>query len=316
MNFKIGIIGGGRMGRERARSVTQLGAKVMTVCDADSERAQTLAAELHAQSVTHPGEIDWQQLDAAFICTPPGCRGAAELAAIEAGVPLLVEKPIGLSAEPSMALLQALEKRPVINAVGYMNRYRQSVLQARDLVAASPALGVVFHWLATQYRVPWWLNREQSGGPVNEQCTHFVDLCRFLIGEISAVSAVARPLSNAPQVSGTFAMTLTFDKGTLGVGLYGCESNLKQIAFEIFRPDGSVRLQGWDLRLGDPVVEDVFVKETGAFFRAIQHQNQSLILSDFKSAFTTQCVIDAVRRAAESGRRENVTSRREASVAA
>jgi hypothetical protein len=111
-------------------------------------------------------------------------------------------------------------------------------------------------------------------------------------------------------------MTLAFENGVLGIGMYACESSRKQIAFEVFLPDGSVRLEGWDLRLNDPVNEDIFVKETERFFQAIRLANQDLILSDFKSAFKTQCVIDAVCRAAQSGRRESVIPAREASVAA
>jgi predicted dehydrogenase len=197
-----------------------------------------------------------------------------------------------------------------------MNRYRQSVLQARDSIAGKPAMGIAFHWFGTQYRVPWWLNLEQSGGPMNEQCTHLIDLGRFLMGEISAVSAVARPLSNKPQMNGTFAMTMTFENGTLGVGIYGAESTRKEIAFDVFMAEGPIRLEGWDFRLNDSATEDVFVKETETFFKAVQQQNQALILSDFKSAFQTQCVVDAVRRAVGSGRTEILNTAEEASAAA
>jgi predicted dehydrogenase len=304
MKLRVAIIGAGRMGRERARATCALDGEVGVVCDTDTDRANALAAEFGAPAVTRLGEIPWRSMDAAFICVPPGGRGEAELKAIDAGIPVFVEKPIGLSAERSRLLLEALEKRPVINAVGYMNRYRQSVLQARELIAGRPAMGVVFHWFGTQYRVPWWLELEQSGGPLNEQCTHLIDLCRFFMGEVSAVSAMARPLSNKARVNGTFAMTLTFENGALGVGLYGAESARKQITFEVFFPESPVRLEGWDLRLNGQSEEDIFVRETEVFFKAIHHQRQDLILSDFKSAHRTQCVVDAVGRAVESGRRE------------
>jgi myo-inositol 2-dehydrogenase/D-chiro-inositol 1-dehydrogenase len=177
MTLRVAIIGAGRMGRERARAAGLLGAKVVTVCDADLERAKTLAGEFQAESVVaDAGDLHWQSVDAVFICTPPGCRGAAEIAAIDAGIPLLVEKPIGLSTHHASRVLEALDRHSVINAVGYMNRYRDSVCRARDLIGTTLPIGVVFHWLATQYRVPWWLNREKSGGPINEQCTHFIDL--------------------------------------------------------------------------------------------------------------------------------------------
>ncbi|PYV18212.1 MAG: hypothetical protein DMG07_04385 [Acidobacteria bacterium] len=163
--------------------------------------------------------------------------------------------------------------------------------------------------------VPWWLDREQSGGPLNEQCTHFIDLCRFLIGEVVEVWAAARPHSAAKHLEGAVAMTLRFANGALAAGLYSCEASEKQIAFEVFLPDGSVRLEGWDLRLkGDPpecgpaAREAIFVKEVAAFFQAIRSGDRSLIQSDFEDAVQTQRVVDAIGRAVKTGRSEPVVA--------
>jgi predicted dehydrogenase len=252
-------------------------------------------------------ELDLSRLDALFVCTPPALRGAAERAAIAAGVSLFVEKPIGLNAEQCLDLLQALEQRPIINAVGYMNRYRCSVLCARQQIQAALPIAIAFQWFSAQYVVPWWLDVNQSGGPVNEQCTHYIDLCRFFCGEISEAQALVRPLIGAPAAEGTVAITLRFENGVLGSGLYSCEASQKQMAFEVFLPDRSVRLEGWDLRTsGEARTEDIFVKEVSAFFEAVQSGDASTIQSDIASALKTQSVVDAVRRAMKSGLPERV----------
>src|SRR5262245_57887388 len=123
--IRVGIVGCGRMGRERARASTLLGAKVTSVCDSDGARALALANQYPGSQVTSDAkEIDWFGLDAIFICLPPGTRGAIEMEAVRFGVPFFIEKPIGISTGQCVPLLEALRKRPVIHSVGYMNRYR------------------------------------------------------------------------------------------------------------------------------------------------------------------------------------------------
>ena len=68
-----------------------------------------------------------------------------------------------------------------------MNRYRESVLRVRSILADEAVLGGTCYWLAGVYNVPWWSDQEQSGGPLNEQAAHLIDLIRFLMGEIIEV---------------------------------------------------------------------------------------------------------------------------------
>ena len=154
MNLRAAVVGAGRMGRERARAAKLLGAQLVAICDPDVERAALLAADLDAAVLPTAAELDLSRLDALFVCTPPALRGAAERAAIAAGVSLFVEKPIGLNAEQCLDLLQALEQRPIINAAGYMNRYRCSVLCARQQIQAAFPIAIAFQWFSTRYGVP------------------------------------------------------------------------------------------------------------------------------------------------------------------
>jgi myo-inositol 2-dehydrogenase / D-chiro-inositol 1-dehydrogenase len=307
MNLRAAVVGAGRMGRERARAAKLLGAQIEAICDPDVERAALLAADVDAIVLPTAVDLDLSRLDVLFVCTPPALRGATEGAAIAAGVSLFLEKPIGLNAEQCLDLLRALEERPIINAVGYMNRYRDSVLCARQQIQAAFPIAIAFQWFSARYGVPWWLDLNQSGGPVNEQCTHYIDLCRFFCGEISEAQALVRPLIGAPGAEGTVAINLRLENGLIGSGLYSCEASHKQMAFEVFLPDRSVRLEGWDLRMTEEArTEDIFVKEVSAFFKAVQSGDASTIQSDIASALKTQSVVDAVRRAMKSGLPERV----------
>ncbi len=96
--LKVAIVGCGRMGRERARCVQTLGAGVQCVFDVDRERSSRLAQEHGARAANSWEECLAESPDAAFICIPPGLRGPIETECVERGIPLLVEKPIGLAA--------------------------------------------------------------------------------------------------------------------------------------------------------------------------------------------------------------------------
>src|SRR6185369_2001071 len=110
MNYRrVAIIGCGRMGREHARAATLLGARVSVLYDLEAASAERLAGEYPQSAVVKDWrEINWRTIDAAFVCTPPSCRGPVERSAAEAGVPLFMEKPIGISAGQCLQLYRLL----------------------------------------------------------------------------------------------------------------------------------------------------------------------------------------------------------------
>jgi myo-inositol 2-dehydrogenase / D-chiro-inositol 1-dehydrogenase len=318
---RIGIIGCGRMGIERARAALAADARVAWVCDADAARANQLAGECSAAAIADSSKIDWKSIDAIFICTPPVARGPLELEAVRSGVALFVEKPIGMSADQCAQVLRALDENPVPAAVGYMNRYRPSVLWARDYLRDATPLGMSGNWVCGMYKVPWWSDPAQSGGQINEQCTHLVDLSRFLIGEIREVHAmIERPASGADIQA---AILLRFQRGILGTIFYSCQARDKQIGMQIFTQCGRIALQNWDFSLHteglpEPInpplpqassaaaAKAIFQQETAAFLSAVRKEKGDPIRSDLRDAVRTQQVVDAIVASAISGKTETV----------
>jgi myo-inositol 2-dehydrogenase/D-chiro-inositol 1-dehydrogenase len=296
--LRVGILGCGRMGKERARTSVLAGAKIVAVCDVDAQKARSLAEEYDgAKTVDGSGNLPYGGLDAVFICTPPGERGVVECAAIEAEVPFLVEKPIGLSAAGADRVLKALSRKPLIHAVGYMNRYRGSLQHARRVLSNCKLLGILGFWVGRKYGAPWWSDPLASGGPVNEQATHMLDVCRYLAGDVQAIEGVSLTGLQA-------AATLSFRNGCLGAVFYSCEARDKQIGFRIIAAEGFIELSGWDLRISSNSIdgtipdnqdEDIFLKETSQFLAAVRTGNRSLIECTFEDAYQTQLLMDAIR---------------------
>jgi predicted dehydrogenase len=306
------------MGNERARATAALGHELAVVYDPDTERARALGTKYSALQVLEDEEkLPWSSLDAVFICTPPNLRLKYQLAAIETGLPFFVEKPIAIASSDCAAVLSALSLRPTIHAVGYMNRCRDSILFARELLAKCKVLGVCCHWVGRKYTVDWWLNADQSGGPLNEQATHAFDLSRILVGEISLVSATAGDSSNCSDLSLSVACTLNFSAGPLGTIFYSCEADDKYINLRVITAGGLLEFSGWDLRVtansinGDiPPIrdcdQDIFVGESDRFFTAVQRGDPSMVPCNLEDAYRTQLVVDAARLSIRSGQRVSV----------
>ena len=302
--LKVAIVGCGRMGRERARCAHQAGARISAVYDLDAGRADALAAQWETRVLASEDEFVESGVDAVFLCTPPDTHGPLALAAIRAGMAFLVEKPVAASRDAGDRVEAELARWPVLNAVGYMNRYRASIQLARRLLSGKNVLGMCGYWVCKKYTVPWWLNPASSGGPLNEQATHLFDIFRFLVGEIACVESILSTPSNEDLSLGA-AVSLRFESGALGTIYYSCEASAKDIGARIFTSEGSIALAGWDFQLVENSIhgtvpsaqpEDIFAVETTAFLESVRTGRRDLIASDWLDAMKTQRVIEAARQ--------------------
>ena len=302
--LSIGIIGCGRMGKERARSASACGAQIALVRDADRSRAQALADQYPGCVVAEdPLDALRRNPGAIFVCTPPSARGPIELAAIAASIPFFVEKPIGVTAHQVSPILDKLAGANLVHAVGYQNRCRSSVRHARRVLLGRTILAISAFWVGRKYLVPWWLRAEDSGGPVNEQATHLIDLCRYLCGEISEISSAIGSATGGDEPLSA-ALTLRFQSGAFGSLFYSCEANDKQIAMRVVTKDGGLTLSSWDLALTQNEIdstgittdaEDIFVRETRQFLDAVSLGDAASVACTFKDAWRTQQTVDCIR---------------------
>ena len=186
-----------------------------------------------------------------------------------------------------------------------MNRYRASVRSAREALARRTILGIAALWLAGSYDKPWWSVREQSGGPFNEQGTHFVDLLRYFGGDVEEVSAIG-----ARADSSIVGVVCRFQSGVCGTVFYSCLSRHKQMSLRIFCDDGSVDLDGYDLLYGDRAesTADTWFREVQAFCQAVQSGRQDLVACSFQDAVRTQLTVDAIMNSLSTGRHSRVPS--------
>jgi predicted dehydrogenase len=218
----VGFVGAGGVASRHAAVLSDFGdVRIAAVADPDLARAEQLAAPFGAAVyASAPELLAGEQLDALYICVPPFAHGEPELAAIQAGLPFFVEKPVALDLKTAESVAEALRERPVVTATGYHWRNLDTLERARAALRDNPARLVMAFWLDTTPQRVWWPRRECSGGQIVEQATHILDLARALIGEVTEVFGAAartdRPAYPDTDVDDVSAATLRFASGAVG----------------------------------------------------------------------------------------------------
>jgi predicted dehydrogenase len=189
---RIGMVGAGAVAARHVRTLLAMdGVEVAGVADPALERARELAGSAGAAAYpNHMELLDAERLDAVYICVPPFAHGAPELAVIDAGLPMFVEKPVAIDQGTAATVAARLDERPVLTCTGYHWRWLDIFDRAAELLADRPPRLVQCSWLDKVPPPAWWLRRDGSGGQVIEQTTHVLDTARGLAGEVTEVHAL------------------------------------------------------------------------------------------------------------------------------
>lgn len=167
------------------------------VCDVNPE-ALRFAGERYGIDQSHLFS-DYRQLiacpdvDAVDISTPNNLHFEIAMAAVAAGKPYCLEKPVTLSADQAAVLADATQRAGLPSMVCFSYRYRPAARYARELVR-SGMIGKIYH-IDLQYQQSWglpYVNRsrvwrfsaEQAGsGALGDLGSHALDLARFVTGK-------------------------------------------------------------------------------------------------------------------------------------
>jgi len=220
---RLGLIGAGFVAGLHAGSLATLqGVEVAAVADPLPDRAETLAAQVGARAYPdHRRMLDAEPLDGVYICVPPFAHGPPELAVLERGLPLFVEKPLAIDVATAETVAAEVSRRGVVTATGYHWRYLDTVERAAELLAVDPCRLLLGWWLDKVPGPAWWLRQDGSGGQLVEQTTHLFDLARVLVGEVTSVHAVGGRFPRRSDVRfgdvlDVSTTTLRFASGAVG----------------------------------------------------------------------------------------------------
>jgi len=134
--LRIAVVGVGHLGQHHARLLASMdGVQLVGVVDTKPGRAGEIASKLGVPSFTHLGELPLDGLDAVTIAVPTVSHLDVALRLIDAGVSVLVEKPLSSSLDDADKMIESAARRGVVLAAGHTERFNPAVVAALPLVS-------------------------------------------------------------------------------------------------------------------------------------------------------------------------------------
>ncbi|WBQ07594.1 Gfo/Idh/MocA family protein [Kribbella sp. CA-293567] len=203
--LRVGIVGGGFMGRVHGRSALVAGARIVGAVGSSPERAEAAAQAAGAErGFATLDELLAADIDLVHVCTPNNTHLPVTLQALEAGKHVICEKPLAASAQDATGLLAAALEADRVATVPFVYRYHPMVRELRTRIAEGEAGQITsLHgsylqdWLAGENDQNWRVD-DAAGGPsraFGDIGSHWCDLTEFVTGDkITDVSAQTRTI--------------------------------------------------------------------------------------------------------------------------
>jgi predicted dehydrogenase len=223
----VGLISVGWMGRLHARSYLAAGQhypdltyapRLVVAADPDGGGREYATDVLgFDRTVADYSEVLADpEVDVVSICSPNFLHHEIALAAIEAGKPFWIEKPMGRGAVESREIAERAESAGLVTSVGFNYRHVPAVARARELVR-SGTIGTITNvrvsFLADYSADPagaltWrFLTARAGSGVLGDLLSHGADLAQYVVGRITSVNGLTatfipeRPLPAAGAAS-------------------------------------------------------------------------------------------------------------------
>lgn len=338
--LRIALIGAGVMGRQHQQHLQSLDEAVLCAIADPGQQAAEFAAQCGvAYFVEHRQMLDEARPEAAIVANPNNLHVSTALDCLADGVPVLLEKPVGVHLDEVRELVTASRACGVPVLVGHHRRHNPLIARARELIEQG-ALGrlttVTALWQLQKpdsyFDIPW--RREAGAGMLLTNLIHDLDLLRHLCGEVRQVQAFTGNGVRGFANEDSAAILLQFASGALG-SLTGSDAVAAPWSWELDSGENPVYprqadqpcylLAGTRGALSIPQLRRWHYAEAGAGWhqpllqaqegcsgeQALRRQLQHFVrvargevqpLVSAQDAGRTLALVGAIRQAAESGR--------------
>ena len=278
MKLRYALIGCGRIAPNHIAAVGNNTDKIdlIAVCDPIPENMERVLAPVEdtsgiARYTDYKQMLEELKPDLCAIATESGYHAPIAMDCLNAGVNLIVEKPIALSLKDADAMIALAEEKGLVLCACHQNRFNKSVQKIREAVENGRFGGLLhgaahIRWTRDQSyykQAPWRGTWAQDGGALMNQCIHNIDLLRWMMGdELTQVMAYTDRLKHDYiQAEDLGLAVLKFGNGAYGLvegttNVY--PANLEETLY-IFGREGTVKAGGRSVNL---IEEWQFADET------------------------------------------------------
>lgn len=223
----FGIVGCGVISRWHADAIESIqGAKLIGATDPNEEALKKFTGDYNIRGYSTLEEmLACDEIDAVSICTPSGLHAPQAIQAANAGVNVIVEKPMAITREEIDAVIEACEKNDVKLAVVSQLRFSDSVQKVKKAIENQELGNIVLcdlymkyyrspdYYATSNWRGTWKMD---GGGALMNQGIHGVDILQYIMGPVKSVFGQVRTLTHDIEVEDTACAILEFENGALG----------------------------------------------------------------------------------------------------
>ena len=216
---RIAIIGTGNIAGTHMGAYAKIPeAEIVAGCDIDATRLKLFCDRYNIPEERRYTSVealladkDKLALDAADVCVWNCNHAACSIAALNAGLHVLCEKPMAYNTQQAIAMQEAAEKNGKLLMIGFVMRFSDEMNVATDFIKAG-TLGEVYYAKATYLRRHgnpggWFSDKSRSGGgPVIDLGVHVIDANRYMMGlpkPVSVFAATSDKLGNRANLKTT-----------------------------------------------------------------------------------------------------------------
>lgn len=249
---RVAVVGSGYFGRFHANHYSRNPrARLVAVVDTDAERAKAVATEFGGEPVADFRDIVGK-VDAASVAVPTPEHYDVARALIDAGIHVLVEKPLTDSEETGRELTKLAEARKTVLQVGHIERFSSAYRTLAKMIS-----GPLYF---ESYRIAPWKNRGVEVDVILDLMIHDIDMIIGLVGSpVAQVEAVGTPVLGRRIDIGN--ARITFESGCIANVTASRVSYKTERKMRVFARNqylscdlGEGRINGYRLE-GDPMTD-------------------------------------------------------------
>ncbi|HTP42891.1 MAG TPA: Gfo/Idh/MocA family oxidoreductase [Nitrospiria bacterium] len=245
----VGVIGVGYLGQHHARLYSRMaGVRLVGVVDTDAERAATVAQE--ARCAVYP-DLDQllKEVKAVSVVVPTVLHHEIAIRCLEAGLDVLLEKPMTTTLEQADALIEMADRRGTVLQIGHLERFNGAVLAVEPYLTTPRFI--------ESHRLGPFMERGTDVDVVLDLMIHDIDMVLSLVrAPVEEIRAVGVPvLSSQVDIANA---RIEFANGCAANVTASRVSKDKMRKIRVFQPDTyiSIDYQKQDAVVYRRVMED------------------------------------------------------------
>jgi len=295
--IRAGVVGAGHMGQYHILALAELwDVELVAICDTDADRAQQIAAQYGTRAVATHQELAGL-VDIATVAVPTERHFEVARDLLEAGVHVLVEKPMAPTLEEAKELFRLARQRAQVLHVGHVERFNGAVQELRKIVERPV--------LIESRRLGPFVPRVQNDSVVMDLMIHDIDIVLGLVdSEPRRMNALGRSIhSRRADVAN---VQILFDSGAMATITASRATEEKIRTLSITQPDAYIVLNyaDQDIQIHRRAAQEYTLNRESIRYRQASFVERLFVHKDNPLKLEIRHLISAARAAKATGQVE------------